>query len=137
MQFWSWSAYLRLTEHRLTNSPSKPLGKDLKRYGITDYKGDWCGTIVLDVRREKDFESGGEYKFIAISEAKEFSREEYNGWVYYISKEREQSEWDLYYVLLIEVKDEIAYRVGLGKVYKEAFENSCREEKKWEEFILG
>ena len=135
LQFWTWSAYLRLGEH----SPSEDsnLGENLKRYGISDYKGDWCGTIVLDSRRDREFLSRAEYQFIAISEAKEFAQDEYEGWMYYISKDREQSEWDLFYVLLIEIKDEIAYRVGLGKVYQEAFENSCREEKQWNEFILG
>ena len=92
---------------------------------------------MLDQRRCKDFDSGAEHEFIAISEAKEFAKEEYDSWMYYIPKEKEQSEWDLFNVLLIEVRDEIAYRVGLGKVFKEAFENSCREEKQWKEIILG
>ena len=134
-QFWTWSAYLRLGEHNPSEDSSP--GEMLKRYGISDYKGDWCGTIVLNSRRDKEFLLQAEYEFIAISEAKEFAQDEYEGWMYYISKDREQSEWDLYYVLLIEIKDEIAYRVGLGKVYNEAFENSCRTEKQWKEFILG
>ena len=57
--------------------------------------------------------------------------------MYYIPSPREQSEWDLYYVLLIETTDEIAHRVGLGKVYKEAFRNSCVRDAEWREFILG
>jgi hypothetical protein len=32
---------------------------------------------------------------------------------------------------------DISQRVGLGKVFKEAFENSCRHPKQWKEFILG
>jgi hypothetical protein len=134
LQFFTWSAYLRLTDH-VPSGKSPLLERNLRRFGIADYKGDWCGTIVLP----ESFEIGRspEYQFLAISEAKKFSLDEYNGWMYYIPREREQSEWDLYYVLLVEVKDEIAYRVGLGKVYKEAFENSCREGKSWDEFILG
>lgn len=57
--------------------------------------------------------------------------------MYYIPREREQSKWDLYYVLLIETREEVAYRVGLGKVFKEAFSNSCKREAAWKEFIMG
>ena len=135
LQFFTWSAYLRLTDHSLIAAPS--VGHGLKRFGIADYKGDWCGTIVLPEKWVKEGGPGQEHVFLAISDAKEFAPDEYNSWMYYIPKEKEQSEWDLYYVLLIEVKDEIAYRVGLGKVYKEAFANSCREEPQWKEFILG
>jgi hypothetical protein len=135
LQFWTVSAYLRLTDHSLSQSPSA--GNNLRRFGIADYKGDWCGTIVLPQSWEKRVGPRLEYEFLAISEAKEFSQDEYNSWMYYIPKERSQSEWDLYYVLLVIYRDEIAYRVGLGKVYKEAFANSCREDMKWREFILG
>jgi hypothetical protein len=138
LQFWTWSAYLRLTDHvapvAFAISPS--LSRDLRRFGIADYKGDWCGTIVLPnsfalVDRSSD------YEFLAISEAKTFNLDESNGWMCYIPQEREQTEWDLYYVLLCERKGEVAYRVGLGMVYKEAFDNSCREDKEWKEIILG
>ena len=156
LQFWTWSAFLRVTEQPPAdaNSPLittngdlavaatpaaivSPMSSSRQWYGISDYKGDWCGTIVLDQGQSKRFDAGAEHEFIAISEAKGFSKEEYDSWEYYIPKEKEQSEWDLFYVLLIEVQEEIAYRVGLGKVFKEAFENSCREEKEWKEIILG
>ena len=135
LQFWTWSAYLRLTDHSL--SQPRSVGTNLRRFGIADYKGDWCGTIVLPHSWEEHVGPHLEHEFLAISEAKEFSQDEYNSWMYYIPKERSQSEWDLYYVLLVNYADEIAYRVGLGKVYKEAFTNSCREDMKWKEFILG
>ena len=146
LQFWTWSAWLRLTEQPPACSPYGPClapksanccDREVRRYGIADYKGDWCGTMVLDPRRGRAFDGGAEQEFIAIAEAKEFAKDEYDSWMYYIPKEKEQSEWDLFYVLLIEVRDEIAYRVGLGKVFKEAFENSLRREKKWKEIILG
>lgn len=50
--------------------------------------------------------------------------------------------WDLYYVglLLMEKKKGINYRLGLGKVFKEAFKNSCYElqngGRQWKEFVL-
>lgn len=40
--------------------------------------------------------------------------------------ERQESNWDLYYVLLITHEDDISYRQGLGKVFKDAFDNSCK-----------
>jgi hypothetical protein len=76
--------------------------------------------------------------FIAISDAKQFSDDEYNDWANYIPLERQESNWDLYYVLLITYEDDICYRQGLGKVFKDAFDNSCKPEgKQWKEFILG
>ena len=135
LQFWTWSATLRLKHE--DQSSSSNLGRKFKRFGIADYKGDWCGTIVLDQSWSQKLNSSTEQEFIAISEAKAFSEEEYDGWTYYIPTERDQSEWDLYYVLMIEHKGEIAYRVGLGKVFKEAFSNSCAPGKQWKEFILG
>ena len=78
------------------------------------------------------------YELIAISEAKDFTPEEFTGWNYYIPKERDESEWDLWYVLLVEKIDEVVVRrVGLGKVFQEAFENSCSPGKEWKEFIMA
>jgi hypothetical protein len=113
------------------------MGKGTSRYDIADYTGDWCGTIVLDQEWGAKQAPGSKHEFVAISEAKNFTSEENDIWTYYIPKEKEQSEWDLYYVLLVKHKGHIAYRVGLGKVFKEAFSNSCLPGTEWEEFILG
>jgi hypothetical protein len=88
---------------------------------------------------KRDLELEDPLEFVAISDAKLFHEDEYNDWANYIPMERNQSTWDLYYVWLIEYRDDIAYRVGLGKVYKEAFKkNSCKPgERRWKEFILG
>jgi hypothetical protein len=132
LQFYTWSASFRLRE-----TPPRDFRRKFQRYSILDYKDDWCGTIVLD-RLQAPLDLDSMYEFIAISDAKEFHPDEYDGWAYYIPTEREHSAWDLYYVLLIEVKGNIAYRVGLGKVFKEAFNNSCKPEgKQWKEYILG
>lgn len=52
----------------------------------------------------------------------------------YIHKEREESEWNLYYVLLLERNQERALweRVGLGKVFRAAFVDA-----EWTEIKLG
>jgi hypothetical protein len=73
-------------------------------------------------------------KFIAISDAKTFTKEECPVWTYYIHKERDESEWDLYYVLLLErnAARGVWERAGLGKVFQAAF-----TERKWAEIKLG
>ncbi|MCJ1400345.1 hypothetical protein MMC11_003550 [Xylographa trunciseda] len=135
LQFWTWSAWLHLTFEDPADTTQV---HKLRRYGISDDKDDWCGTIVLDPGRLKYYKKEVKYEFLAISEAKDFSLEEYDSWTYYVPKERDQSEWDLYYVFLIEVDElKVARRLGLGKVFKEAFENSCEPGKQWKEFILG
>jgi hypothetical protein len=96
-----------------------------------------CGIVVIDQNWKDKQEPDGEFQFIAISEAKCFSAEEYDSWTYCIPTKRDRSEWDLFYVLLVEEKDNYAERVGLGKVYQEAFYNSCGEGMQWKEIILG
>jgi hypothetical protein len=141
LQFFSWSAFFRIREDR--RQKYKP-DQTFCRYSIEDYKDDWCGTIMLDktwvLKKFIKYEDHDPLEFVALSEAKQFADEEYDDWANYIPVERGESTWDLFYVLLIEYDDDtgIAYRVGLGKVYKEAFENSCKPEgKRWKEFILG
>ncbi|KAI9685988.1 MAG: hypothetical protein M1822_003971 [Bathelium mastoideum] len=127
LQFWTHHMFLYIR----TNSSESSEG--LVRCHIGDSNGDWCGSIVLDEKWVKSTSSARQ-EFIAISEAKKFAREECDIWTYYIPKEREQSEseWDLYYVLLIERKEEKWERIGLGKVFKEAFRKST-----WKEIMLG
>jgi hypothetical protein len=102
---------------------------------MSDVKGDWCGTALLDDPRDVDL--GCRYECVALSEAKDFSLEEYDSWTYYIPKRREDCEWDLCYILLIEWRGNIAYRIGIGKVFKDAFANSFSPGRSWKEFILG
>ena len=129
LQFWTWHTSLHLVP---SETPGPKPGKGLCRYDIADEVGDWCGSLVLDEawitksRRSK-------YDFIAISDAKAFTKDECDVWTYYIPKEREQSEWDLYYVLLVERKDNMRWeRVALGKAFKAGFADA-----EWKEIILG
>ena len=129
LQFWTWHTSLHLVP---SGNPGPKPGKGLSRYDIVDESGDWCGSLVLDEqwitksRRSK-------HEFIALSDAKTFTKDECDVWTYYIPKEREQSEWDLYYVLLIERKENTRWeRVALGKVFKAAFADA-----EWKEIILG
>lgn len=133
LQFYTWSAFFRIRDE-----PSRDFHRKFQRYSMLDYKDDWCGTVVLERLWAVTLDPDKPLEFIAISEARQFDKEEYDGWAYYVPKERDQSTWDLYYVLLIEYRSDIAYRMGLGKVFMEAFNNSCKPEgKQWKEFILG
>ncbi|RDW75474.1 hypothetical protein BP6252_06616 [Coleophoma cylindrospora] len=138
LQFWTWWASLRIV--RSTTQTANLPG--LVKYDIADDVSDWCGSIMLDTnwlekeRRRGHRVDGSRRDFLAISDAKAFTKEECDTWTYYVPKERENSEWDLYYVLLVEQKDRIWSRVGLGKVFKAAFENAMGP-KRWREIILN
>jgi len=138
LQFWTWSAFFYISPVMIKASN---LNKGLSRFNILDYKEDICGTIILPDDWELRVEHGGlkrTYEFVAISEARDFTAEEYDGWTYYIPKEREESKWDLWYALMVEYVDGVVVnRIGLGKVFKEAFENSCEPGIEWREFIMA
>jgi len=129
LQFWTWRSEFYVLPRSPTNSP----GEGLIRCDIADKAGDWCGTIVLN---EKWIENraGTLLQFIAISDAKSFTKKECPNWTHYIPKDQEEVEWDLYYVLLIEQNRErlVWERIGLGKVFQAAFDVNT-----WDEIKLG
>lgn len=130
LQFWTWQTSLHVI---LGEDPYKYVGEGLCRWDIADFAGDWCGSIVLD---EDWFRQATQttFEFIAISESKEFTEAECPVWTYYIPKERHESEWDVFYVLLIEYNtgNSVYQRVALGKVFRAAFAGCS-----WKEIILG
>ncbi|KAF4968196.1 hypothetical protein FSARC_4386 [Fusarium sarcochroum] len=149
LQFFTWRADFHvirpdiqsnLDPKQLSNGPdqTEPV-QDLCRCEISDRRGDKCGSVMVDSEwlRNKERERDTMCKFIAISDAKDFTDEEFPDWTYYIPKERIESEWDLYFVLLVEFYPEegIYRRVALGKAFKAAFAHSKEEE--WKEIILG
>jgi hypothetical protein len=100
---------------------------------ILDEAGDWCGAIVLD----KDWicdRKDQMFYFIALSDAQSFTLKECPTWTYYIPKERDESEWDLYYVMMLERNNErgLWERVAIGKAFKAAFPDDL-----WNEIKLG
>lgn len=118
----------------LVRPTPQPGGSGLQRYSIADDSGDWCGSIVLDSSwyNKQNQSSGPRQEFIAVSDAMRFSIEECATWTYYIPIERDESEWDLYYVFLIEYDVDLWRRIGLGKVFKAAFAKA-----EWKEIVLG
>ena len=128
LQFWTWHTFLHLIP---CDRPVSRPEKGLCRYDIADQIGDWCGSLMFDDKWIKD-SNVSQHEFIAISDAKAFTKEECGVWTYYIPEERDQSEWGLYYVLLVKRHHVKWERVALGKVFKTAFANS-----EWKEIILG
>lgn len=141
LQFWTWSAHLRL----LANPDTVGSPSSIRRYSILDRNHDICGSIVLPNKFADLVDAGNEpngqpqpFEFIAISDARIFFDEEMPEWSYYIPKERHDSSWDLWYVMLLETdKDGVSRRVGVGKVFKDAFHQSFRPGMDWREFILA
>ncbi|KAK0747230.1 heterokaryon incompatibility protein-domain-containing protein [Apiosordaria backusii] len=131
LQFWTWRTELLVTLRR--GHSSDALGTGLCHCDIVDKAGDWCGSIVLPrgwiIKRE-----GLPLMFIALSDAKNLTQEECPAWNYYIPKEKDESEWDLFYVMLLERNQERALweRVGVGKVFQAAFGDAA-----WDEIKLG
>ena len=133
LQFWTLHTFLYLVPSTVDVAATNEVaGEGLARYDIADSNSDWCGSIVLDVDWVGGRDCGTPDEFIAISEAKEFTQEECEAWTYYIPMERNQSEWCLFYVLLIEKIGPVWERVALGKVFKEGF-----REATWDEIMLG
>ncbi|KAK1978238.1 heterokaryon incompatibility protein [Colletotrichum cereale] len=137
LQFRTWHAWLYVHESGAPPPLSSPgedrrrrasagLGAGQVRHHIADEGGDWCGSVVLDAAWADG--KAARQEFIAVAEAKGFTEAECREWTYYVPKERDQSEWDLFYVLLIERRDERWERVGVGKVFKEAFRGRRQKE---------
>lgn len=144
LQFWTWSAHLRIAKAQSPlEDDTTGCNEGLERYDIHDEAGDWCGSILLDPdwisqwekSNDEDIE-GSKHEFLALSDAKRFTQEECETWTYYIPKEREQSEWDLFYVLLVSRNRLFWHRVALGKVFKAGFENG-EPAKNWKEIVLA
>lgn len=138
LQFFTWMAEFHVVRSTMTNT-NEDLHPKLSRCHITDSMGNKCGSIVVDSAWLCQKESGllqTKFKFIAISEAKSFTQAEFPDWTYYIPKERDESEWDLFFVLLVEFyeKEGLHRRVALGKIFQAAFSRSSEE---WKEIILG
>ncbi|KIW38384.1 uncharacterized protein PV06_09355 [Exophiala oligosperma] len=136
LQFWTWRTELFVKvrgDQEGQTSTSTSMDNQRCQCDIVDKAGDWCGSIVLprDWIAERQ---GVPLLFIATSDAKSLTEEECPVWNYYIPKEKDESEWDLYYVLLLNRNRERALweRVGLGKVFQAAFGDAV-----WDEIKLG
>lgn len=122
LQFFTFRAQFYVLLNEDATEASSP-GEGLVRCDVADINNDWCGHIVLNedwVRQG----NGKMWHFIAISEAKSFTREECRNWAHYIPSDLEDVDWDLFFVLLIEWNEnrQVWERVGLGKIFQAAFD---------------
>ncbi|KAF7538849.1 hypothetical protein G7054_g2594 [Neopestalotiopsis clavispora] len=133
LQFWTWRTRFFVVHNEEATKASPP-GDGLVRCDIADDNADWCGHIVLNESYIKAKESDPRMEFIALSDAKSFTKEECPNWAHYIPQAFDDIEWDLFFVMLIEWdKDSLAWeRVGLGKIVQAAFHGSS-----WDEVLLG
>ena len=128
-------------EFHVVRDHDNAAGNALRRFHIADNARDRCGTVVVDKcwadSKQNGVKDGDSWTFIALSEAKDFTKEEGgNSWTHYVPSARDDSEWCLFYVMAIKKdrKRGVWERVGLGKAFQYAFQNaSCR----WEEILLG
>jgi hypothetical protein len=128
LQFFTWSAELCIAIRE-----TLPGGTGLCQCDILDKAGDWCGAITLDKTWISD-KTDHIFYFIALSDAQNFTLKECPVWTYYIPKERDKSEWDLYYVMLLQrnIERGLWERVAIGKSFKAAFQYDS-----WNEIKLG
>ncbi|KAK7934701.1 hypothetical protein PG985_000196 [Apiospora marii] len=135
LQFWTWQIDLLIVASRDDSEipPDTAAPGELRQYSIVDKGGDWCGSIVLP-RKQMGGRDVATANLIALSDAKKLTEYECPVWNYYIPKEREESEWDLYYVMMLERNHERALweRVAIGKVFQAAFRDAT-----WDEIKLG
>lgn len=136
LQFFTWQTWLYVRRAATMGPLVAGSSPGLSRHDIIDRAGDWCGSIMLPDDGDHAALQDTSQSFIAISDAKAFTREECPVWNYYIPKERDESDWDLYYVLLLRRDGDrgVWERVALGKVFKAAFSPRVAN---WEEVKLG
>jgi Heterokaryon incompatibility protein (HET) len=150
LQFWTWhTSSLHITPSEPRSTTTTTPHPSLTRHDILDENGDWCGSIVIDLGWGKGRSSSStststsstRQQFIALSEAKAFTADECEVWTYYIPKERVQSEWDLFHVMLVEWEKDKWRRVAVGKVFKAAFMGPevgvVPGDTRWMEIVLG
>ncbi|RAK98099.1 HET domain-containing protein [Aspergillus ibericus CBS 121593] len=137
LAFTTFTGRFRLSTKSLSTAAfSSDLGPGLRRFGIVDGAGDWCGTVVLG---EKEWmpRVEGVFEFAAISTAKDFSMEEMDTWNYYIPEKQHQGDWYCFYALMImPVRDEVFERVGLAKIFASAFRMGSIGRTRWRRIIL-
>jgi hypothetical protein len=135
LQFWTWRRKFFVKGNE--GKAWKP-GSRLARLQVADRFGCTCGTVVVDDTEAKSLD-GQPATFIALSEARKFTKDECPNWSYYIPKDFEDIEWDLFYVMLIKENTVrgVWERIGLGKVLKAAFEDSKGQLQDWSEIQLG
>ncbi|KAM0335225.1 hypothetical protein ACHAQA_000267 [Verticillium albo-atrum] len=144
LQFWTWRAKLYINARTRgdtapdTTGKARPLSRALVQCDIYDSQKDLCGAIALPsagfAALSESAAASTPFHFIALSDAKAFTKEEFPEWNYYNERERGNSEWDLYFVMLLQENKATTLweRVAVGKVFQAAFRGA-----EWCEVKLG
>ncbi len=134
LHFNTWSTHLRLAP---TDTVIHHLHSADRSYAICDSSSTCCGTKYLDVAMTCDRDKA--YEFIVLSDAKRsgvMGKETLStlrGIEWDPSSTARGGEWDAYHVMLIDRtrNQEVAERVALGAMYREAIDNSVEPGTKW------
>ncbi|GKZ38018.1 hypothetical protein AbraIFM66950_009910 [Aspergillus brasiliensis] len=138
LSFTTFTGTFALSRYTLSTAMFPSRQEGLRRFGITDKAGDWCGTVMLDAAQWLH-EVGGLFEFAAISTARDYSMEELDSWHYYIAQEREQADWYCFYAIMMKPVDPelgIYERVGLAKIFRSAFRTGSYWKPGWKQIIL-
>ncbi|KAK3656836.1 hypothetical protein LTR56_002817 [Elasticomyces elasticus] len=161
LQFYTWWGRFHVSAQEEDDSfgsiplaTSELAARGLRRYGILDKDHDFADVIVLDEAWGFPNVPSEPQEFIAISDARSIDKGECGSWGLFGDEgEDVDMPWQFFNVLMI-VRDDpnkrshegdsVAYRRGLGKMYKQAFERACRNEdgtfpseSQWKEILLG
>lgn len=133
LRFYTWKCEFFIRHDTGACAP----GDGLARFDVLDQREDWCGTVVVD----ENFAMANDERlctFLALSETRKFTDDECPSWTYPIPKNKEDVEWDLFNVMIVEQVAEEARPVferrGLGKALKMAFETGGQD---WKEIALA
>lgn len=133
LRFYTWRCEFFIRRDHEACSP----GHKLARVDVLDQCENWCGTVVVDDNFVNDHNEGL-CTFLALSETKKFTDDECPSWTYPIPKNKEDIDWDLFNVMVVELEPKgtrpVFERRGVGKILKVAFENGNQS---WEEITLG
>ncbi|RYP13583.1 hypothetical protein DL767_010655 [Monosporascus sp. MG133] len=136
--FRTFTGMFSLSRKSMSSSTFSTLSRGLRRFGIVDRAGDWCGTIVLDELKWLS-QVGALFEFAAISCAKDFAMDELDTWTYYIPQEREHADWYCFFAIMLKPmpgSPGIFERAGLAKIYGSAFALGSFPNARWKEIVL-
>ncbi|KAI9797296.1 MAG: hypothetical protein M1835_001314 [Candelina submexicana] len=156
LYFWTNTAYFSLdTDNTSTNFEPSQLQRSLSfpspipttrvpnptrsnhRLCLKDADGKRCGTIVLNSPLMEPV--GKVHEFIILSSGPSLGTEEQLCCEQYADREVGPTGEPLaaYNVLLVEWKDSVAYRVGIGRICEDALSRSFEPGVSWKDILMG
>ena len=141
LHFWTHSATFRLSAHSQTSSNTQSLADGLCSAVLRDNREELCGSILIheDWMNSRIDEL---VEVIVLSGARDWDRRDQAffkaGNLIRYRRTTRTYKWPLWNVMLIRWDDRnVANRVAVGKVYKEAMEHAFTPGTEWKEITLG